>query len=57
MCVVICLYACLCTTCVLQAYGGQKRVLDPPEIKWQMVVSHRVLEYKTPVLWKSGQCL
>lgn len=30
---VICLYVCSCTMYVLQAYGGQKRVLDPPEIK------------------------
>lgn len=39
---VICLCVCLCTMCVLQDYGGQKRVLDPPEIKWQMAGSHRV---------------
>lgn len=33
---------CLCTMCVLGAFGGQGRVSDPLELELQLVLSHNV---------------
>ena len=33
---------CLCIICVANAYGGQKRALDPLELELQTVVGHHV---------------
>lgn len=38
------LHVCMCTTCMLEAHGGQKRALNssgnPLELELQMVVNH-----------------
>lgn len=34
------MHVCLHTTCVPGTYGGQKRALDPLEVKLPRVVSH-----------------
>lgn len=39
---VFCLYACLCTMCMLGAHRGQKRILDPLELELQTVLSSHV---------------
>jgi hypothetical protein len=36
----ICMYGCLCTTCMSGTHRGQKRVSDPVDLELQMVVSH-----------------
>jgi hypothetical protein len=42
MLISICLHVCISTTLVLNAYGGQKRVSDPLDPEFQMVLSHTV---------------
>ena len=37
-----CLYACLCTLCVPDACGGQKKVSDLLDLELQMIVSCHV---------------
>ena len=39
LCVGALLCVCLCTTCMPGVFGGQKRALDPLELKVQIVVS------------------
>lgn len=37
-----CLHICLCTICVLRAYGDQRRALAPLNLGLQMVVSYHL---------------
>ena len=39
---VFCLHVCICTTFLLGAHGGQKRVLDSLEIELWVVINHCV---------------
>lgn len=51
-----CLHECMCTTCMPDALGDQKRVLDPMELELLMVVNHPVgAENRTQVLFKSNK--
>lgn len=53
-----CLHVYKCTTCVLGAFGGQKRVSEPPELKLQIIVSCLVgSENHAQILSKSSKCL
>lgn len=52
----ICVCMCLYTTCVLGAYGGQKKASDPLELELQMKKSYHVgCGNLTWVLYKSGK--
>lgn len=52
---VLCLYACLGTTCLPRADRGLRRRLHSLELELQAVVSHHVgASHRTPVLWKSA---
>ena len=54
---VFCPRVYLCTTRVPDAFGGQKRALDPWEMGLPVVVSlHMGAMSQTWVLWKSSQC-
>lgn len=46
VCVYICMYVSMYACTLVQAFGGQKRMSDPLELKLQMVVSHQVLGTK-----------
>lgn len=40
MCInVLLVYVCICTLCLLGAYGGHKRVINSPEPELQVVIS------------------
>lgn len=34
-----CLHVCICATCMLSAFGGQKKALEPLELQLQIVLS------------------
>lgn len=46
VCVYICMYVSMYACTLVQAFGGQKKMSDPLELKLQMVVSHQVLGTK-----------
>ena len=57
VCVCVCVCVYLCTECVPGAHGGQKHVLDPPELELQKAVSNHVgARNLTQVLWQSSWC-
>lgn len=39
---VLCLLACLCTICMSDAHGSQKRILHPLQLELQTVVCYHV---------------
>lgn len=48
---------CKCTTCVLCVSASQKSVLDPQELKLELVISHHAgAENQTRVPCKSNRC-
>lgn len=46
VCMHVCIYVytcmCVCIPYVYSAHRGQKKMLDPPDLELQMVVTHRV---------------
>lgn len=53
-------FVCMCNTCAptaCSARGGQRMVLEPLELKLQLVVRHRVARGLNRIwaLWRSGQ--
>ena len=42
MCMNVCQHVCVCITWMANAYGGQKRALDPLELELETVVSCHV---------------
>lgn len=52
-----CLHVDMCTMCVPGACGGQRKVLDPPELELQVVVSHDIgAGDSTQILHKINKC-
>lgn len=57
MYMIVCLHVCLCTVCVTDAKGDQKRVVDPLEVELQIAVCHTVgARNRTLVLCRSNPC-
>ena len=51
---VFCLYVWMCTICIPNACGGQRRASDPLELELQKVVSHLCAGNGTQGLCKSS---